>query len=183
MADEPSESNGNSDYKNLARVLGLAAASVSILVGINSLTGFNPFNRFAHLPSTSIQLPTPRPTPTPLSTPVWIPTRIPETTTTVPMPPDFVVAHEQWSGPCDYGCGMSAIFHNIGGEGAEAATFYVMPNDGTYAYLAYCSAIIPSTVHGGVVTTGCTAYSSNLDGYFKSHPGATVTMLVKVSKY
>lgn len=187
MADEPGESDGNSDSKRLAAYLGVLGAIVSILVGVNSLTGVNPLGWFVHSsPTTTAIL-----TPTRRDTPTWTATStttrttattttterttLTTTTTTAATPPLFLVDSQQFSAPCSSaGCGMSAIFRNIGGFGSGTATFYLMPDDGSYTYLALCTAVIPGTNYHGFASAGCNAYS-NISQWSRTHPGTNLT--------
>lgn len=75
---------------------------------------------------------------------------------------------------------MSAIFRNNGGTGNGSATFYVLRPD-VNEYLAYCSAVLPTTYENSVTTAGCTASSSQLQQFFRSYPSGTVRMYVQVN--
>jgi hypothetical protein len=156
MADEPTGAGGgpdakksesdSSDFKKFATA---AATIISILVGLNALTGFNPLKDIIEHEST--------PTPAPVS-----------------LPPSFVTHSQDWLGPCNDGCPMSATFQNYGGDGAGTATFHVAGDDGNF--LADCTAILPHTPKDGFTSAECTAYSSALQEYLDA--GGEVTMLV-----
>lgn len=157
MADEPtgeggspgvakSESGSGSDFKKFAAA---AATIISVLVGLNALTGFNPLKDIIDHNS--------KPTPEPVS-----------------IPPMFVTNSQDWLGACDDGCPMTATFRNVGGDGAGTATFHVAGDDGNF--LADCTVILPNTAQHGLTSAECTAYSSALQDYLDA--GGKVSMLV-----
>jgi hypothetical protein len=124
--------DGGSDFKRFATA---AAAVISVLIGIQALTGWNPVKGLLN--------------PTPPSP--------------APAPPNFWVETQDWTGPCDSGCLVRATFRNAGGDGSAIATFVIRSSTSTT--LAECSTVLPRTVRGGVVEASCTAYSSALANY------------------
>ena len=110
MDEGPSGSSASSDeLKRFALIAGAVAAIVSILVGLNVLTGFNPLKRFFH------------PTPTSSS---------PSTSAYTSIPPIYFTQSKQFNGQCSHGsCGVSAIFINDGGYVAiqEASLWVCLP--------------------------------------------------------
>src|SRR5262245_41245037 len=109
MGDGDSEST---DWKKAASVAGAAAACISVLVGLNTLLGWNPLKSFAHpahSASPTIIYPvenTPADTPyspPPEVTPEDIPSASPSPTDS---PPDFTVESSQWDGQCTPQCPM-----------------------------------------------------------------------------
>jgi hypothetical protein len=143
MADETTDSDGSASGKennaesgsDLKRSATAVAAIISVLIGIQALTGWNPVKGLLN--------------PTPPSP--------------APSPPNFWVETQDWAGPCDSGCLVRATFRNAGGDGSAIATFVVRSS--TSATLAECSTVLPRTVRGGVVEASCTAYSSALANY------------------
>ncbi len=202
MGDETSSSgnksgwDAKSDGEKFKIVLGAAAAIVSILVGIDTLTGFNPLSLVGH------STPTPSPTPYSAATTPYVPDYEPpeqdppaedvseepsEAPSDSPSPSPtesatlFSVESKDWVGPCNPSCSMTGMFRNLGGEeGTATATFYVMPSGDSQHYLAFCSVVIPSAAHNDISRADCVAYSSTLQSYFNSHPGGTVNMTVSV---
>ncbi|WP_285487009.1 hypothetical protein [Amycolatopsis taiwanensis] len=175
MADESGNSDKEPDYKKVGAVISMIGGAVSVLVGLYSLTGFNPLKELFSSSSSSTSAGT--------STSTWTVVREERsrpTTTTRPAPPDFSVRSTQWDGPCGYSwCSMSAVFRNNGGVGNGSATFYVLLPDENQ-YLALCSTVLPTTAEDSVTSAGCTASSGPLQQYFQSHPGGTVRMDVRV---
>lgn len=167
--------------------MSIVGGIAGILVALSALTGFNPLGSMLGAKPTPSATTYSAVAPTePVDTgeqtyddPPVVPTTEAAEPTPTP-PPDFTVASSQWDGPCDPGCGMTAIFHNWGGTaGTATATFYVMQDPDDNQYLAYCSVVIPDTPEGGATSTGCTAYSATLSWWFQSH--RTVNMRVVVA--
>lgn len=197
------EGSGNSDkepdYKKLHVIVSIVGGVISVLVGIYSLTGFNLLKEmFSDSHSNSSGSGSSSTTTTEPTEPTWTnsaeesteisTSTTTETTTTTeettessqPSAPSFSVRSEQWNGPCGYSwCTMSAVFRNNGGPGNGSATFYVLLPD-VNQYLAKCSAVLPTTDEDEVTSAGCTASSAQLQQYFRTHPGGTVRMDVKV---
>ena len=79
-------------------------------------------------------------------------------------------------------CSLTATFKNDGSlAGSATATFTITGLQSgklVFPALARCSAAIPETPPGGVVSAGCTAYSTNIRN-FSAYPqatfGATIT--------
>jgi hypothetical protein len=87
------DSAGGSDFKRFAAATG---AALSILIGVQALTGWNPLKNL-----------------------------VSPTTSTPPSPPDFAAETQDWAGPCDPGCPVHATFRNFGGQGGAIARFDV----------------------------------------------------------
>lgn len=200
--DKPAKSDDEPAYKKWNVVVATIGSGVAVLVAINGLTGWNPLKDLTSQSGGASESATSRiqPSTTPEEVPIYDPPQRssevdeepaddssspPEdagesTETTAPASPQFQVTSSQWNGPCgDSWCSMSAIFRNLGGEGAGSATFYVLRPDAN-EYLARCSVVLNTTSENGVTSAGCTASSGWLQAYIRSHPGTTVRMQVTV---
>jgi hypothetical protein len=93
-SDKEDKPESSSDFKRFATA---AAAIISILIGIQALTGWNPLKSLVN--------------PSPPAPP--------------PSPPNFWIETQDWAGPCDSGCLVRATFRNVGGDGSAIATFVV----------------------------------------------------------
>ncbi|MGW5722932.1 hypothetical protein ACWEVP_42645 [Amycolatopsis sp. NPDC003865] len=190
--DKPPKSDDEPDYKKFGVIIGSISALCAILLAVNTLTGFNPLKDLtttsstAAPPSTTVPLlaRTSAEWPTPTTEATEETTEAPETTatteTTAPAEPAFHVRSSQWNGPCQTtSCSMSAVFRNDGGPGSGSATFYVLrPDENTY--LAKCSVVLYRTAADDFANAGCTASSGQLQLWFRTHPGGTVRMDIRV---
>ncbi len=205
VGDETSSSGdksgweAKSDGEKAKIVLGVIATIVSILVGLNTLTGFNPVSLVSDsspspsaIPSAAATTDTPYQPPydPPVTEPPGQdesdpPEDEPSSDSPSPSPTEdtalFSMESKEWVGPCNPSCSMTAMFRNLGGEdGTATATFYVMPAGDTQHYLAYCSVVIPGAAHNDVSRADCVAYSATLQAYFNAHPSGRVFMNVTV---
>ncbi|BCJ36194.1 hypothetical protein Athai_36970 [Actinocatenispora thailandica] len=195
-----SDSSDGGDLKHLGALVTVIGGVVSVLVGINALTGWNPLRSVlagaspsatpsttwspvddhpsrdtGYVPPADPVEPADSPSP---DEPEDSPTPSPSPAEAAPL---FTVYSEDWGGRCDPGCPMRAVFQNRGGAaGTATATFYVLPFDDRQHYLAYCSVVLPRTAHGDQAGAGCTAYTATLGQWFRANPGGRVAMQVSV---
>lgn len=185
MADDsgdPGKSKDNSDLTRIATVVTIFGTIIAALIGLQTLTGVSLRKIFAQFPAVSTA-PTPTaPSTAPVPTPT-IPTApsitfAPAPTFSLYDPPAFTVQSSNWSGPCNGGCRMTAIFLNTGGAGSGTATFHVYSSHGVD--LADCSIVLPKTAEGAMASGGCNAFDIALRQYFISTPGAIVHFRITI---
>ena len=189
--------NDEPDSKKWVTGIVVVSGLIGGMVGLNSLTGWNPLKDLLP-PSTSTTRTTATATTSspPWSPQLYVPPAPPPPTTTwtstvtttrsstppESRPASFSVDSVEWNGPCsfDAGCPMKAIFRNNGGLGSRSATFYVMQAGTPNTAVAQCSVVIPSTWPGNVTTTGCAANSGWLQQFQRAHPGQPVPVWIRV---
>ena len=196
-----SEGSDGGGLRQLGAFVAVIAGIVSVLVSLNALTGWNPLRTvfvdgspsatpsrtwspvdrpstaMAYVPPAEPVDPTSSPTPDydPVDSPTPSPSPSPSEA------PQFSVYSSDFTGQCDPGCPMRAVFQNDGGaDGTATATFYLLPSDDRHHYLAYCSVVLPRTAHGDQTSAGCTAYTATLGQYFRVHPDGRVVMHISV---
>jgi hypothetical protein len=140
-------SENNSGLPSWGVLLGAAAAIISILVGIKTLTGANPVPALTH------------PATLPSSSPLYD-------------KPHFNKVAGHFVGSCGGGgCPVAATFRNYGPAGPGVAHFSIStPGDTDHGgagnrILAECTAAIPWTQYNGYADASCSASSTALSAY------------------